>query len=259
MKILIVEDEPATARRMQKLLQETDATIEVAGITDSIESTVAWLKNNLQPQLVFMDIQLADGESFEIFNEVEISCPVVFTTAYDKYAIEAFKVNSIDHLLKPVEKESVEKALQKFRKLSSPATPSIDYAKLAAMIQQTARPEVPKRMLVRFGEHIKAVEYSQVAYFYTIEKQVFCTTFSGDNYPAEFSLDKLSEILDQDKFFRVNRSFIVNYAAIDKMTAWSKSRVKLTLKPPTTQDTVTSTDRSGDFKRWLTGKTDTHS
>jgi DNA-binding LytR/AlgR family response regulator len=256
MKILIVEDEPATARRMQKLLLDTDAGIEVSGITDSIESTVNWLRKNPPPDLIFMDIQLADGESFGIFSEVEVFCPVVFTTAYDKYAIEAFKVNSIDYLLKPVEKDAVEKALAKFRKINQPAIPAIDYAKLALMIQQPVRPEVPKRMLIRYGDHIKAVEYSQVAYFYTIEKQVFCTTFAGDNYPAEFSLDKLNEILDPEKFFRVNRSFIVNYAAIDKMTSWSKSRVKLTLKPPTSLDTVTSTDRSGEFKRWLTGRTE---
>ncbi|MBK6965581.1 MAG: response regulator transcription factor [Bacteroidales bacterium] len=256
MKILIVEDEPATARRMQKLLLDTDEGIEVSGITDSIESTVSWLRKNPHPDLIFMDIQLADGESFEIFREVDVLCPVVFTTAYDKYAIEAFKVNSIDYLLKPVEKDAVEKALAKFRKINTPAAPSIDYAKLALLIQQPVRPEVPKRMLIRYGDHIKAVEYSQVAYFYTIEKQVFCTTFNGDNYPAEYSLDKLNEILDPEKFFRVNRSFIVNYDAIDKMISWSKSRVKLTLKPPTTLDTVTSTDRSGDFKRWLTGRTE---
>jgi DNA-binding LytR/AlgR family response regulator len=109
-------------------------------------------------------------------------------------------------------------------------------------------------MIVRFGDTIKAVEYNQIAYFYTIEKQVFCTTFSGDNYPAEFSLDKLITMLDAEMFYRINRSFIVNYAAIDKMTAWSKSRVKLILKPPTTVDTVTSTERSGDFKKWLTGR-----
>lgn len=254
MKVLIVEDEPATARRMQKLLIETEMDIEVLQITDSIEGTAAWLRVNPPPDLIFMDIQLADGESFQIFNEVEVLSPVIFTTAYDKYAIEAFKVNSIDYLLKPVEKEAVEKALKKFRKLNVSSTPAIDYAKLAALIQQPVRQDVPKRMLVRYGDHIKAIEYSDIAYFYTIEKQVFCTTFSGDNYPADYSLDKLIVILDSEKFFRINRSFIVNYNAIGKMVSWSKSRVKLSLKPPTTMDTVTSTDRSGEFKRWLTGR-----
>lgn len=254
MKVLIVEDEPATARRMQKLLNETDKAIEVLQITDSIESTTAWLRGNPAPDLIFMDIELADGESFEIFKEVEVLSPVVFTTAYDKYAIEAFKVNSIDYLLKPVEKEAVEKAMKKFRKLNESTAPAIDYAKLAAIIQQPVRLDVPKRMLVRYGDHIKAVEYSEIAYFYTIEKQVFCTTFSGDNYPADHSLDKLNDILDPEKFFRINRSFIVNYSAIGNMVSWSKSRIKLSLKPPTTLDTVTSTDRSGDFKKWLTGR-----
>ncbi|KAF0198345.1 MAG: Response regulator [Bacteroidetes bacterium] len=256
MKILIVEDEPATARRMQKLLQETDATIEVLAVTDSIESTVAWFKQNTAPDLAFMDIQLADGVSFDIFDEVEVACPVIFTTAYDKYAVDAFKVNSIDYLLKPVEKDAVEKALLKYKRFHTAATPIFDYSRLAALIQLQAKPEVLKRMVVRYGDTIKAVEYNQIAYFYTIEKQVFCTTFSGDNYPAEFSLDKLGTMLDTEMFFRVNRSFIVNYAAIDKMTSWSKSRVKLTLKPPTTLDTVTSTERSGDFKRWLTGRSE---
>lgn len=256
MKILIVEDEPATARRMQKLLQEADADIQVLQITDSIESTVNWLQQNPLPDLIFMDIQLADGESFEIFTAVDVPCPVVFTTAYDKYAIEAFKVNSIDYLLKPVEKEAIDKALAKFRKIAPATAPVIDYIKLAALIQQPTRSEVPKRMLIRYGDHIKAVEYSEVAYFYTIEKQVFCTTFAGDNYPAEYSLDKLGEMLDPEIFFRINRSFIVNYAAIDRMVSWSKSRIKLSLKPVSTQDTVTSTERSGDFKRWLTGRPD---
>jgi two-component system LytT family response regulator len=254
MKILIVEDEPATARRMQKLLMETDPETEISGITDSIESSVSWLKNHPHPDLAFMDIQLADGDSFDIFSEVEVNFPVVFTTAFDKYAIEAFKVNSIDYLLKPVEKVAVEKALAKFRRLNPVTSPAIDYAKLVAMIQQPSKPEAPKRMLVRFGDRIKAVDYNQIAYFYTIEKQVFCTTFAGDNYPAEFSLDKLDEILDSARFFRINRSFIVNYDAISAMTSWSKSRVKLTLKPPSTLDSVTSTERSGDFKKWLTGR-----
>lgn len=254
MKILIVEDEPATARRMQKLLMETDPETEITGITDSIESSVAWLKNHPHPDLAFMDIQLADGDSFDIFGEVEVNFPVVFTTAFDKYAIEAFKVNSIDYLLKPVEKPAVEKALAKFRKLNPAPSPAIDYAKLAAMIQQPSKPEAPKRMLVRFGDRIKAVDYNQIAYFYTIEKQVFCTTFTGDNYPAEYSLDKLDELLDSTRFFRINRSFIVNYDAISAMTSWSKSRVKLTLKPPSTLDSVTSTERSGEFKKWLTGR-----
>lgn len=254
MKILIVEDEPATARRMQKLLLEVNPANQILGITDSVENTIAWFRQNPSPELVFMDVQLADGLSFDIFTETDIPCPVVFTTAYDKYAIEAFKVNSIDYLLKPVEKDAVERAFAKYFRLSSAASPEIDYSRLAAFILRHERTEVPKRMLVRYADQIKAVEFSQIAYFYTIEKQVFFTTFSGENYPSEFSLEKLTELLDPEHFFRINRSFITNYAAIDSMIAWSKSRVKLTMKPPADLDTVTSTERSGDFKRWLTGR-----
>ena len=254
MRILIVEDEQATARRLQKLISETEQTAEIAGITDSIESTVAWLEKNQHPDLIFMDIQLADGNSFAIFRETEVHAPVIFTTAYDQYAIEAFKVNSVDYLLKPVEKDALGKALNKYHSLHAASAPAIDYQQLAKLLLQQPASEFPKRMLVRFGDQIKAVDYAQIAYFYTIEKQVFCTTFASDNYPAEYSLDKLSALLDKEKFFRINRSFIVNYDAIGKMISWSKSRIKLILNPPTNLDTVTSTERSGEFKRWLTGR-----
>lgn len=210
-----------------------------------------WLQENEHPDLIFMDIQLADGISFEIFNQIPVKCPVIFTTAFDQYAIQAFKVNSIDYLLKPVKNDELEAAIAKFRKSKTSTDSPIPYEKLLGLLK--GKPELHKRLLIRFGETIKAVEVSDVAYFYTENKINYLCTFDKKTYPLDFNLDQLESMIDPEHFFRINRQFIVHIKAINKMVSYSKSRVKLELVPPTEIETIVSTERSPNFKNWLTG------
>jgi len=253
MNVLIIEDESAIARRMQKLLGEIDPGITVVGSLPSIESSVDYLKTHTEPDLILMDIHLADGSSFEIFNEIRVNCPVIFTPAYDQYAIQAFKVNSVDYLLKPVNKEDLAESLKKYHRIHSPNTPIMDYAMLNQMLG-VKQQEFMSRMVIRYGDIIKALEIKDVAYFHTDEKIVFATFMDGKVYPVDFTLDNLEKKLDPVRFFRINRKFLISYDSIIKMIAYSKSRVKITLQPPTELEVISSTERSGDFKEWLAGK-----
>ncbi|MBK7175243.1 MAG: response regulator transcription factor [Bacteroidales bacterium] len=254
MNVLIIEDEAAIARRMQKLLLEIDPAITVIETLGSVETSVAWFKSHTEPDLAIMDIQLADGSSFEIFGEVQINCPVIFATAYDQYAIQAFKVNSIDYLLKPVQKEELAESLKKFKRLQTPSGPQgLDYS-VIAQILGAKKADYLKRLVIRFGDVIKAVEVKDVAYFYTDEKIVYATLTEGKTYPIDFTLDQLEKKLDPERFFRINRKFLISYESITKMISYSKSRVKITLAPVTELEVISSTERSGDFKEWLAGK-----
>ncbi len=254
MNILIIEDEAAIARRMQKLLLEIDPAITVIETLGSIETAVAWFKSHTEPDLAIMDIQLADGSSFEIFGEVQINCPVIFATAYDQYAIQAFKVNSIDYLLKPVQKEDLAESLKKFKRLQNhSSSQGLDYS-VIAQILGAKKDDFLKRLVIRFGDVIKAVEVKEVSYFYTDEKIVYATLTEGKTYPVDFTLDHLEKRVDPERFFRINRKFLISYESITKMISYSKSRVKITLVPVTDLEVISSTERSGDFKEWLAGK-----
>lgn len=249
MKILIIEDEAAAVRRLTKLLAEIDPAAEVVDALDSIEATLSYLNVNALPDLFFFDIHLADGSSFEIFQHVEISKPIVFTTAFDEYALQAFRVNAIDYLLKPIKRAELEKALQKYRNWHQPAP--VDYQKLADAMRV---PAAGKRFLIRFGQTFKVVDIRDVAYFFTRDKITFLVNKKGKRYPIDYSLEQLVELADPQKFFRINRQFIVNIEAIREMYAFSKARVKLTLDPPCDVETVVSTERSPVFKKWLAGE-----
>lgn len=254
MKVLIIEDESAIARRMQKLLQEIDPAIQVLDILASIETSVSWLKTHTEPDLILMDIQLADGSSFGIFDEVQVNCPVIFATAYDQYAIQAFRVNSIDYLLKPVDKVHLAESLRKYNRLqASSRPPAVDYSRISEFLGVKGT-EYMKRMVIRFGDVIKAIEVKDVAYFYTDEKIVFASMNDGKTYPVDFTLDQLEKKMDPERFFRINRKFLISFDSIQKMISYSKSRVKITLNPSTELEVISSTERSGDFKEWLAGK-----
>ncbi|MCF8366457.1 MAG: LytTR family DNA-binding domain-containing protein [Bacteroidales bacterium] len=256
MEILIVEDEQAVAKRLIKLISDLEPEFNILGVIDSVEEAVQWFAVNPSPDLLFMDIHLADGLSFEIFEKVNISIPVIFTTAYDSYAIQAFKVNSVDYLLKPINKEELRRAFAKLRQIHSSAPmaeASVDYQKLAAIITGRQNP-LQTRILVRFGQKFKSIEIKDVACFYTENKTVYLHTFANDRYPIDDRLDSLEEVLDKAKYFRINRSTIINFDAIDEMEAYTKSRVHITLKKPLDISFVSSTERSGDFKDWLSGK-----
>lgn len=251
MKLLIIEDEPASAQRLKKMIEEIEPGTEVLGITDSISSSVEWFKSHVEPDLVLSDIHLADGLSFEIFRQVSLSCPVIFTTAFDQYAIRAFKLNSIDYLLKPVKKNELEEAIRKFQKIK-PAGPQIDLSQLAALLGKEQK-EYLKRIVVRIGQQIKVLDIKDAAYFYIDEKIVFGVTFGKDRYPLDLSLDQLEKQLDPARFFRINRGFIVSMESIDTMITYSKARVKIRLKPPCELESITSTERSAEFREWLRG------
>jgi two-component system LytT family response regulator len=252
MKYIIIEDEDPAAARLEKMIHDIDPAATMVKHLVSIRSSVEYLKNNPHPDLLFMDIQLADGNSFEIFNSVIPQCPVIFTTAYDQFAVQAFKVNSIDYLLKPVKKDELASAISKYRERSATdQSGAVSLEKLVKMIKGNT--ETQKRLLIRFGDTIKAVEIKDVAYFYTENKINYLCTFDRKIYPIDQNLDQVEAIMDQSVFFRINRQFIVNVNAINRMVSYSKSRVKLDLVPATEIETVVSTERSPHFKSWLTG------
>ncbi len=252
MKYLIIEDEDPAALRLQKMITEAEPSAVMVKHLVSVKSSVEYLIKNAHPDLIFMDIRLADGDSFEIFKKVEPKCPVIFTTAYDHYAVNAFKVNSIGYLLKPVKLTELQDVLSKYRKLGySQDSGVIDYSKIAELIQKKA--EFQKRILTRFGDTLKTIEVSDIAYFYTEQKNNFLKTFAGADYPIDQTLDQVEQMVDPAEFFRINRQIVVNIKAIKKMVTYSKSRVKLILEPHSDHDLIVSTNRSPVFKNWLTG------
>lgn len=249
MRILIVEDEKFATERLEKMLLESDPTLTIAGKTGSIRETARWLVRH-EVDLIFLDIQLSDGISFSIFDQVPVNTPVIFTTAFDQYAIRAFQLNSIAYLLKPIKRKELKESLEKFRKLKSAF--AIDFEDLLAQMQGREA-SYKKRFMVQIGEKIRKIEVPDVAYFYTMEKAIYLRTFEGNSYPLEYTLDKLEDLLHPEHFFRINRKFIVSMKSIASMTAYSRSRVKLSLTPVPEGDpeTIVSIDRSGDFKKWL--------
>jgi len=251
MRTLIIEDEQTTALRLKKLLQEVEPEIEVLAMLDSIESCVNWYKTNDPPDIVFQDIELADGSSFEIFKQVKVESPIVFITAYNEYAIDAFKVNSVDYLLKPVKKTDLINSIDKYKRLYADSKSDIDYNSLAKLINKE---DFQKRIVVRYGNTIKAIEISDIAYFFTELGNILFRTFENHTYPLDISLDKMEPMLNPKVFYRINRQFIINFKAIKEMYGYSKSRVRIILEPECDIETIASTDRSGDFKKWLTGK-----
>ncbi len=247
LKILIIEDEEPAAKRLEKMIREEEPAVELIGNIVSVADGIIWFNENKSPDLVFSDIQLSDGISFELFKKAGVTCPVIFVTAYDEYAIDAFKLNSIDYLLKPVKKEDLHQAMQKFRKLRT--TQSIDIDKLLSAYSQS--PRYRQRFIVRYGEHLKTVLVEEVAYFYTEDKIHFLTTTEGRRFAIDFNLDSLESMVDPKVFFRINRQFIISIHAIAEMFAYSKSRVLVKLQPPSKHETIVSTERSAQFKAWL--------
>jgi DNA-binding LytR/AlgR family response regulator len=248
--ILIIEDEEPAANRLKKLLTELEPRAVILDSIESISSGILWFNKNPSPDIIFSDIQLSDGLSFEIFRHVAVNCPVVFTTAYDQYAIEAFKVNSIDYLLKPIKKEDLVIALNKYRRLNKAEKhQSPDIHKMLEFL--TANKNYKTRFIVRYGEHIRTVKTEDAAYFCTEDKINFLVTNEGRRYTIDYNLDSLETLLDPKIFFRINRQYIISIHAIKEMFSYSKSRVLIKLNPPAKNETIVSTERSGEFKQWL--------
>jgi DNA-binding LytR/AlgR family response regulator len=250
MKILIVEDEELAVKKLQKTLAVVDAAAEVIGCTDSIKSTVEWLEENPQPDLILMDIELADGQSFEIFNLTEIKSPVIFTTSYDEFALKAFKVNSVDYLLKPIQKDELETALNKFKKLKTNTDVNID--SLVKELQQKLQPkEYRKRFLVKLGQKLISVEINEVAYFYSDGRLNFFKTTDNKKFVVDYTMDELEEMLDPKIYFRISRSFYVSVNSITKIDDYFGNRLILGLKPEVDKEALVSREKVTDFKKWM--------
>jgi len=248
-KVLIIEDEKIAANNLETMLHQIDVTIDVQSKIDSIEESVKWLNNNTV-DLIFLDIHLADGLCFKIFEQIEIKTPVIFTTAYDQYAIRAFKVNSIDYLLKPIEIQQLKQSLEKFKELNQVQNAeTFDFAALVNYYNK--RIKYQERFIVRYAQKIKSIKTSDIAYFYIEAESVFLCTKSHNNYPIEYSLDKLESIINPKDFFRINRQYIINIASIENMYSLSKSRIKIELKPKPDNETVVSYNKMSDFRNWL--------
>ena len=254
MLVLILEDESLAAERLQKLLLEIDPSIEIVQILKSVEASLKWFDHNDEPDLILSDIQLLDSLSFDIFSQREIKCPIIFTTAYDQYAMQAFEVNSVDYLLKPVQKEKLSTALEKFNAQQSGAvvshlTPD-DIEKIALMVKNR-QPEYKSRFLVKLGQKIRAIPIEKIAYFFTKDKLTFLVTNTGDKYPLDNSLEEIDQLLDPNIFFRLNRKFVTKINAVKEIHPYFKGRLKIELSPPIDNDIVISSDKTPSFKKWL--------
>jgi two-component system response regulator LytT len=250
MRVLIVEDEEAAVKRLRKMLVTIDNAIEVVGVAPSIVAAAEWIGANPAPDLALFDVQLADGESFEVFKRAEVGFPVIFTTAYDEHALRAFRVSAIDYLLKPINAEELRGAVQRAQKLGVVR----DHGALSTVAAPTDEPVAyAKRFLIRYGEHFKVVEPEQIAYFHSLLKNTFLRTREGKDLPMDESLDRLEKQMDPQKFIRLNRQLIVHLRSIKELLAYSKSRVKVVLDPPYSDDAIVSSERSAAFKRWLAG------
>lgn len=249
MTALIIEDESLAAEKLERMLLETDPSVTVAARLGSIKDSVRWLMQN-RADLIFLDIQLSDGISFSIFEQVAVNTPVIFTTAYDQYAVRAFQLNSIAYLLKPIRKSDLAGSLMKYKSLRSAF--SIDFDALMQQIRGR-EPGYRSRFLVQTGEKIRKIEVKDISWFTTLEKGVWLKTFQGNSYPVDYSLEGLEAILDPAEFFRINRKYIVSIGSIAAMTAWSRGRIRLELKPGADDelDTIVSIDRSAAFRKWL--------
>ena len=252
MRILIIEDEELAVKKLQKALAGTDAGAQVVGTADSIKSSVEWLQQNPAPDLILMDIELADGQSFEIFNLTEVKSPVIFTTSYDEYALKAFKVNSVDYLLKPAQKEELQAALNKFNKLRSNGKPDINIESLVKELQQKLQhKEYRKRFLVKHAQKLVSIEVDDIAYFYSDGRLNFFKTTDNRKFVVDYTMDELEDMLDPDKYFRISRSFYVSINAIDKIDEYFGNRLILALKPAVDKEALVSREKVTDFKKWM--------
>ena len=251
MKALIIEDETAAAINLEALLRKVEQSLQIEAVLESVGESVEWLSSHPMPDLIFMDIHLADGESFRIFDRVEIDCPIIFTTAYDQYALEAFKVNSIDYLLKPITQNDLQRALDKLHRLSVTERRSISerVTSLAAEASKASQ----NVFLIQVRDRIRPLKFEEAAYFYTSDERVTVHTFSGEVLAMDKTLETLSAMLPENDFFRANRQFIVSRGAIRDISVWFGSRLALNLILDTPERIIISKARVPRFKQWLVG------
>lgn len=253
MNVVIIEDEYPAAERLEKLLQRTDAAITVAAILDSVEASVRWLQRNPSPDIILSDIQLSDGLSFEIYEQVLVKSPIIFTTSYDEYAIRAFKLKSIDYLLKPIKYEELVQAIEKYRSFRSEFSGNDQAARLEQLLDNLSHSgrSYKKRFLVKKGEQLIPITDEEIAYFYTENELIYLMTLAGKKYVIDYTLEQLESLLDVTYFFRINRQSILNMASIRQIHTYFSSRLKLQLHPPTDEETLVSKGKVKAFKEWL--------
>lgn len=249
MIVLVVENERPAAERLINLIKSLDGTMRVAGVIETVEGAVNWLKSNPEPDLIMMDIQLDDGLCFEIFEIADIKIPVIFTTAYDEYTLQAFRVYSVDYLLKPVTQDKLKEALGKFRKFylrDNQVRP--DFNKILMELGN----QYKSRFLVRAGERYRSVPVSEISYFHIIERSVFLKDIRGKEYALDYSLEQLQNILDPGRYFRINRDCIVSIDSVSTIYSYSSSRLILNIETGDKDEKfIVSRERVADFKRWI--------
>lgn len=250
MKVIIIEDEKPSARRLQRMLKALN--IQTDTLLHSVKESINWFENNDHPDLIFLDIQLSDGLSFEIFDAIEITSPIIFTTAYDEYALQAFKLNSIDYLLKPIDEEELKLAVNKYKSripIHEPVT--IDFNDIKKMLSNPIEREYKKRFSIKVGQHLKLINIDEIECFFSENKGTYLHTSEGRNYLLDTTLEQLETELDPDEFFRINRKFFVNIDAIKDMISYTNSRLQIKLNSYNEQDVIVARERVKDFKDWL--------
>lgn len=254
MKVLIIEDESLSAQRLQNLVLSYDPGIEVLGIIASVSESIAYLENprNEQPDLIFLDIHLEDDLGFKIIERQNLFIPIIFTTAFNEYTLRAFKTNSVDYLLKPIDPVELAGSLDKFKRLNEDRNTTDELANLKALLsQQVTREAYKDRFMISAGTRLFSVKTGEIAYFLIEQKATFFKTYEGKHYAMDYSLDKLSMLIDPAQFFRVNRSILVSLDSISSIHAISASKLKLELNPPLKEEVYVSIDRITEFKNWL--------
>jgi two-component system, LytTR family, response regulator LytT len=251
MKALIIEDEPQAQAELKRLLKKADPEIKILTCLGSIEDSVEWLESNEEPDIIFMDIQLSDGISFEIFDKVEIHTPIIFTTAFDEYAIRAFEQNSIDYLLKPIEPEDLLRALTKYKKLHKTVINQAPIITPQILQELTGQKKYKSRFMIKKGETMRYINTSEIAYFYSSSEITFMVTNDKKKYSVDYTLEDLGKMLDPDIYFRVSRKYIAAISSVEEVQKYFNSRLKLILRPDPQDEILVSRARVSEFLKWL--------
>ncbi|WP_111308399.1 LytR/AlgR family response regulator transcription factor [Confluentibacter sediminis] len=250
MNVIIIEDEKPSARRLQRMLEQLDLKTET--MLHSVEESLEWFQKNEHPDLIFLDIQLSDGLSFEIFENIDIKSAVIFTTAYDEYALQAFKLNSIDYLLKPIDDDELAKAVKKYQeRIPKKQTVNIDFNDIKKLLVNPIDREYKKRFSVKVGQHLKLINIDEIECFYSENKGTYLHTTDGRNYLLDITLELLENELEPRTFFRINRKFFVNIHAIKDMVSYTNSRLQIKLNSYNADEVIVARERVKDFKEWL--------
>ncbi|WP_339873303.1 LytTR family DNA-binding domain-containing protein [Olleya marilimosa] len=250
MKVIIIEDEKPSARRLKRMLESIDITTET--MLHSVEESIQWFNTNAHPDLIFLDIQLSDGLSFEIFDQVEVKSAIIFTTAYDEYALQAFKLNSIDYLLKPIDEEDLETAVAKYKtRLPQKTNIALDFEDIKKLLVNPIDRVYKKRFSVKVGQHLKLVNIDDVECFYSENKGTYLYTTEGRNYLLDTTLEALENELEPETFFRINRKFYININAIKDIISYTNSRLQIKLNNFNEDEVIVARERVKDFKNWL--------